>query len=212
MMAAGGAVIIVQAVWISYGVIMRYVFRSPDAVVTEATALLLFPVAFAGLAYAMQIDAYPRVTMLVNKFSPATRMRLEVFHCFLPYSRHSRAHFFVFIFGNGGGASRMAGFCIPVCGIGNFTLAALFVLGSPSALSVFIFAQCFMQRRRCKRKRHRQPDENKKHQQSEKPQPDEIPLHCYQPVSRALFQVFFPRPSALHKAKIKTKAEGTQNK
>ena len=83
MMAAGGAVIIVQAVWISYGVIMRYVFRSPDAVVTEATALLLFPVAFAGLAYAMQIDAYPRVTMLVNKFSPATRMRLEVFHCFL---------------------------------------------------------------------------------------------------------------------------------
>ena len=134
MMAAGGAVIIVQAVWISYGVIMRYVFRSPDAVVTEATALLLFPVAFAGLAYAMQIDAYPRVTMLVNKFSPATRMRLEVFHCFFD-SRHSR------VLCGGGGASRMAGFSFR-CGIGNFTLAALFVLGAFRIIFVFIFALC----------------------------------------------------------------------
>lgn len=83
MMAAGAAVIILQAVWISYGVIMRYVFRSPDPVVTEATALLLFPVAFAGLAYAMQADAYPRVTVLINKLPPGARRRLDRFHCFL---------------------------------------------------------------------------------------------------------------------------------
>lgn len=79
-MMAGGAVIIVQAIWISYGVVKRYVFRSPDAVVTEATALLLFPVAFAGLVYAMQIDAYPRVTFLINNLRPAIRRRMEVFN------------------------------------------------------------------------------------------------------------------------------------
>lgn len=83
MMAAGGAVVIVQAVWISYGVMMRYVFRSPDAVVTEATALLLFPAAFAGLVYAMQADAYPRVTVLVNKLAPATKRRMDAFNCLL---------------------------------------------------------------------------------------------------------------------------------
>lgn len=83
MMAVGGVVIVAQAAWVSYGVVMRYVFRSPDAVVTEATALLLFPVAFAGLVYAMQIDAFPRVTILVDKLRPAVRRRLEAFNYLL---------------------------------------------------------------------------------------------------------------------------------
>lgn len=82
-MAAGGLVVLIQALWISYGVMMRYVFHRPDAMVTEATALLLFPVAFAGLVYAMQIDAYPRVTVLVDKLSPAFRRRLQVFNYLL---------------------------------------------------------------------------------------------------------------------------------
>ena len=83
MMAFGGAVILVQAGWISYGVVMRYVFRSPDAVVTEATALLLFPAAFAGLVHAMQSDAYPRVTILVNALSASAKLRLDAFSCLL---------------------------------------------------------------------------------------------------------------------------------
>lgn len=33
---------------------------------TEATALLLFPVAFLGLAFALYEDAYPKVTMLID--------------------------------------------------------------------------------------------------------------------------------------------------
>ena len=55
----GAAVVLAQAGWITFGVVMRYVFRSPDRMVTEATALLLFPVAFAGMTYALQSDAYP---------------------------------------------------------------------------------------------------------------------------------------------------------
>ena len=81
-MVAGGVIVMVQAVWISYGVVMRYIFRSPDTVVTEATALLLFPVAFAGLVYTMQVDAYPRVTVLVNMLRPTVLQWLEVFNLF----------------------------------------------------------------------------------------------------------------------------------
>lgn len=62
-----GAIVVLQAVWISYGVIMRYVFNNPDGTVTEATALLLLPVAFLGLTYALKEDAYPKVTLLLER-------------------------------------------------------------------------------------------------------------------------------------------------
>ena len=70
---AGSVIILVQVLWISYGVMMRYVFSNPDGTVTEATALLLFPVAFLGLAYALKEDAYPKVSYLVD----ATKGRIK---------------------------------------------------------------------------------------------------------------------------------------
>ena len=73
--AAGAAVIVLQMVWISYGVFTRYALNAPDRMVTEATALLLFLVAFAGLAYALREDAYPRVTMLTDRL-PAIGRKL----------------------------------------------------------------------------------------------------------------------------------------
>ena len=43
-LAAGGALIVlIQMVWISYGVFTRYALNAPDRMVTEATALLLTP-------------------------------------------------------------------------------------------------------------------------------------------------------------------------
>ncbi|MGR3701107.1 MAG: TRAP transporter small permease [Paracoccaceae bacterium] len=69
----GAAIILIQMVWISYGVFTRYALNAPDRMVTEATALLLFPVAFAGLAYAMREDAYPKVTMLTDMLPPLGR-------------------------------------------------------------------------------------------------------------------------------------------
>lgn len=77
---AGGIVVLIQAFWISYGVFVRYVLGSPDRYVTEATALLLVPVAFAGLAYALREDAYPRVTLLTERFSPRVQRYLEFFN------------------------------------------------------------------------------------------------------------------------------------
>lgn len=71
--ALGGVVVLIQMVWISYGVFTRYGLGKPDRLVTEATALLLFPVAFAGLAYALREDAMPTVTMLVDRFSLRVR-------------------------------------------------------------------------------------------------------------------------------------------
>jgi len=76
--AAGAVVVLVQMVWISYGVFTRYALNAPDRMVTEATALLLFPVAFAGLAYAMREDAYPKVTMLTDILPRGWRKAAEI--------------------------------------------------------------------------------------------------------------------------------------
>jgi TRAP-type C4-dicarboxylate transport system permease small subunit len=75
---AGAVVVLVQMIWISYGVFVRYGLGKPDRMVTEATALLLFPVAFAGLAYAMREDAYPKVTMATDLLRPGLRKAFDV--------------------------------------------------------------------------------------------------------------------------------------
>jgi TRAP-type C4-dicarboxylate transport system permease small subunit len=74
----GAVIILIQMVWISYGVFTRYALNAPDRMVTEATALLLFPVAFAGLAYAMREDAYPKVTMLTDMLPPLGRKLIGI--------------------------------------------------------------------------------------------------------------------------------------
>ena len=79
----GALIIIVQMLWISYGVFMRYVMSSPDGTVTEATALLLFPAAFLGLAFALKEDAYPKVTFLPDALGPRGRRRLEALNLVL---------------------------------------------------------------------------------------------------------------------------------
>ena len=76
--ALGGVVVLVQMLWISYGVFTRYGLGKPDRFVTEATALLLFPVAFAGLAFALREDAMPKVTMMIDNFSSRVRRVIAV--------------------------------------------------------------------------------------------------------------------------------------
>ena len=68
--AAGALIIVVQTVWISYGVFMRYALGKPDGTVTEATALLLFPAALLGLAFALKENAYPKVSFLIDALGP----------------------------------------------------------------------------------------------------------------------------------------------
>ena len=79
----GAGIIVVQMLWISYGVFMRYGMSSPDGTVTEATALLLFPAAFLGLAFALKEDAYPKVTFLPDALGPRGRRRLEALNLVL---------------------------------------------------------------------------------------------------------------------------------
>jgi TRAP-type C4-dicarboxylate transport system permease small subunit len=81
--ALGALIIVVQTVWISYGVFVRYVLNSPDGMVTEATAMLLFPAAFLGLAFALREDAYPRVSFLLNALGPRARRALEALNLML---------------------------------------------------------------------------------------------------------------------------------
>jgi len=79
----GALIIVVQMVWISYGVFMRYVLSNPDGTVTEATALLLFPTAFFGLAFALKENAYPKVTFLLNVLKPSVHRWLEALNLLL---------------------------------------------------------------------------------------------------------------------------------
>lgn len=71
--ALGALIIVVQTLWISYGVFMRYVIGKPDGTVTEATAMLLFPAALLGLAYALRENAYPKVSFLLDALGPRGR-------------------------------------------------------------------------------------------------------------------------------------------
>lgn len=77
---AGGIIILVQMVWISYGVFKRYILGNPDAYVTEATALLLFPVAFLGLAFALKENAYPTVSYAVDALKGRPKKWLIAFN------------------------------------------------------------------------------------------------------------------------------------
>jgi TRAP-type C4-dicarboxylate transport system permease small subunit len=83
MAGVGAVVVLVQMLWISYGVFVRYGLGKPDRMVTEATAMLLFPVAFAGLAYAMREDAYPKVTMVTDRFRPPIRKVFAIINLIL---------------------------------------------------------------------------------------------------------------------------------
>jgi TRAP-type C4-dicarboxylate transport system permease small subunit len=80
LLFAGSVLILVQAIWISWGVFARYVLRDPDETVTEATALLLVPLAFVGIAFALQEDAFPKVTMLVEKMPPVVARWVGLFN------------------------------------------------------------------------------------------------------------------------------------
>lgn len=81
--ALGAMIIVVQTVWISYGVFMRYVIGNPDGTVTEATAMLLFPAALLGLAYALRENAYPRVTFLVDALGARGRKVIDALNLLL---------------------------------------------------------------------------------------------------------------------------------
>ena len=81
--ALGGVIILIQMTWISYGVFKRYFVGRPDGVVTEATALLLFPVAFLGLAYALKENAYPTVTYMTDALRGKARKALLAFNLLL---------------------------------------------------------------------------------------------------------------------------------
>lgn len=81
--ALGACIIVVQTVWISYGVFMRYVVGRPDGTVTEATAMLLFPAAFLGLAFSLKEDAYPKVSFLLDALGPGARRALVALNLLL---------------------------------------------------------------------------------------------------------------------------------
>jgi TRAP-type C4-dicarboxylate transport system permease small subunit len=85
LIVLGGILILVESFWITWGVFIRYVLRSPDSMITEATALLLVPLAFVGMAHALNDDAFPKVTLLVEKFPERIRSVIHLFNMALMF-------------------------------------------------------------------------------------------------------------------------------
>jgi len=79
-LVAGAAIVLIQSFWITYGVFVRYALGNPDSMVTEATALLLVPLAFLGLPWALQGDAFPRVEFLYERLPPRAAGAVERIH------------------------------------------------------------------------------------------------------------------------------------
>jgi len=75
--ALGALIVLIECLWISYGVFARYMLRRPDAMVTEATALLLLPLAYLGLPKALKDDAFPKVTLLIDRLPPIIKNFVE---------------------------------------------------------------------------------------------------------------------------------------
>ena len=63
-----GALIVVQSMWITYAVFLRYFLGQGDMYMLEVTSLLLLVVAFLGAPLALRENAFPTVFMLVNRF------------------------------------------------------------------------------------------------------------------------------------------------
>lgn len=78
--AIGAATLVAAAIWMTYGVFARYVLHNPDRMVTEATGLLLVPLAFAGVPIAMRDDAFPTVTVLLDNLPPLWQRILGFVH------------------------------------------------------------------------------------------------------------------------------------
>ena len=76
-LTAGIAILLVQAFWTTHGVFVRYVLVSPDRLVTEATALLLVPLAYIGLPYAVRHNLLPKVTFVLDRVPPKVARLME---------------------------------------------------------------------------------------------------------------------------------------
>ena len=63
-----GFLIVIQSVWISYAVFLRYFLHQGDMYMLEVTSLLLLLVAFLGAPFALREEAFPTVFMVVNRF------------------------------------------------------------------------------------------------------------------------------------------------
>ncbi|WP_028022122.1 TRAP transporter small permease [Enterovibrio calviensis] len=83
MLYVGAAIVLIQAAWITYGVGVRYILNSPDGMVTEATALLLVPVAFLGVSYALLNNSYPKVNIIRDKLPPNIQFWVDKFNLFM---------------------------------------------------------------------------------------------------------------------------------
>jgi TRAP-type C4-dicarboxylate transport system permease small subunit len=74
-----GFLVMIQCVWLTYAVILRYFLRIGDMYVVEVTSLLLLQVAFLGAAFTLQQEAFPTVSVIVRLLPARVQQWLRVF-------------------------------------------------------------------------------------------------------------------------------------
>lgn len=84
----GGMLLCLIIAFVVYGVVMRYLFRTPKAWVNEAVALMYLPLIAFGLAYALRTKAHVHVDLLLTRLPLKTQQILNVvtMPLFLTYS------------------------------------------------------------------------------------------------------------------------------
>jgi TRAP-type C4-dicarboxylate transport system permease small subunit len=74
-----GFLVLIQCVWLTHAVILRYFLRIGDMYVVEVTSLLLLQVAFLGAAFTLQEEALPAVFVIVRLLPGRVQQWLRVF-------------------------------------------------------------------------------------------------------------------------------------
>jgi TRAP-type C4-dicarboxylate transport system permease small subunit len=64
--------------WVTFSVIMRYVFRRPFISAAEISGYLLITITFVGLAYALESGTHVRTDLLTTRVSKSGKKILEV--------------------------------------------------------------------------------------------------------------------------------------
>jgi TRAP-type C4-dicarboxylate transport system permease small subunit len=75
----GGGLIVLNGLFVTYEVLMRYLFNSPTVWVMEISIYVTLASAFLSFAYALRQGAHVKVDFITNYLSGRTLILLEIF-------------------------------------------------------------------------------------------------------------------------------------
>jgi len=81
----GGILLVLNALFCSYEIVMRYFFKAPTIWVMEVSIYLVIASTFLAFAFVLIEKAHVKVDFITNYFSPRTLILLEIITSFWPF-------------------------------------------------------------------------------------------------------------------------------